>query len=244
MEASPEMAGDWIKMRGNLWDDPRVGALVDATETTEATIVGGLYWLWATADQHTEDGLMPGLSVRQIDRKTGIQGFGEALVSVDWLSEENGGVRLARFTEHNGASAKSRATDAQRKARVRTLSGNEPDMFRTESGQIPPKLGARVREEKSNTPPTPTGVEARFEEFWSAYPKKTGKDAAKKSFMVRKPNAELLGSMLTALTTQKQSRDWQKDSGQYIPNPATWLNQGRWMDGEDGGQQAQQETFV
>jgi hypothetical protein len=29
---------------------------------------------------------------------------------------------------------------------------------------------------------------------------------------------------------QKTSAQWQKDNGQYIPNPATWLNQGRWDD--------------
>ncbi|MFP5340444.1 MAG: hypothetical protein ACLGIW_18465, partial [Gammaproteobacteria bacterium] len=106
------MAGDWIKMRGNLWDDPRVAALVDATDTTEAQVVGGLYWLWATADQHTEDGHLPGLTLRQIDRKTGIPGFGAALVAIGWLSDGEGGVVLSNFTEHNGTSAKRRCTDA------------------------------------------------------------------------------------------------------------------------------------
>lgn len=116
------MAGDWIKMRSNLWDDPRVGALVDATETTEATVIGGLYWLWATADQHSEDGFMPGLTLRQIDRKTGIPGFGAALVLIGWLSETEGGLTLVKFDEHNGASAKKRAVTAKRVANHR--SGN------------------------------------------------------------------------------------------------------------------------
>ena len=26
------------------------------------------------------------------------------------------------------------------------------------------------------------------------------------------------------------SAQWQRDNGQYIPHPATWLNQGRWDD--------------
>ena len=91
------MAGDWIKMRGNLWDDPRVSALVDATDSSEAAVVGGLYWLWATADQHTEDGTMPGLTVRQIDRKTGLPGFGQALVSIGWLADHPEGVRIVNF---------------------------------------------------------------------------------------------------------------------------------------------------
>ena len=110
------MAGDWIKMRGNLWDDPRVSRLVDLTDTSEAQIIGGLYWLWASADQHTEDGVMPGLSLRQIDRKTGIQGFGEALVSIGWLADHPEGVRIVNFEEHNGSSAKARASTAKRVA--------------------------------------------------------------------------------------------------------------------------------
>ena len=79
------MAGDWIKMRGNLWDDPRVSKLVDLTGSSEAAVIGALYWLWATADQHTEDGCMPGLNLRQIDRKTGVPGFAAAMVEIGWI---------------------------------------------------------------------------------------------------------------------------------------------------------------
>jgi len=110
------MAGDWIKMRGNLWDDPRIGRLVDLTDSSEAAVIGALYWLWATADQHTEDGIMPGLSLRQIDRKTGVKGMGDALVAVGWLADHPEGVRIINFEDHNGASAKKRAQTAKRVA--------------------------------------------------------------------------------------------------------------------------------
>lgn len=125
------MAGDWIKMRGNLWDDPRVSKLCDLTDCGESQIVGGLYWLWATADQHTEDGVMPGLTLRQIDRKTGIVGFGAALCDIGWLADHPEGVRIIKFEEHNGESAKRRSSDAQRKANVRKVS----DKLRTDDGQ-------------------------------------------------------------------------------------------------------------
>ena len=39
-----------------------------------------------------------------------------------------------------------------------------------------------------------------------------------------------LGSLLTAVERQKCSSQWSRDGGQYIPNPATWLNQERWED--------------
>lgn len=129
------MAGDWIKMRGNLWDDPRVSKLCDLTDQGEAAIVGALYWLWAAADQHTEDGVMPGLTLRQIDRKTGVQGFGAALCDVGWLADHPEGVRIIKFEEHNGASAKRRCAEAQRKANARNVSASDADTTRTESGR-------------------------------------------------------------------------------------------------------------
>jgi len=157
------MAGDWIKMRGNLWDDPRVARICDMTDSGEAAVIGALYWLWSTADQHTEDGCMPGLTLRQIDRKTGLQGFGAALVAVGWLADDPQGVVIQHFEEHNGTSAKRRATDAQRKANGRAVSASDADNTRTEGGQKAPNLGAREekrREENNSSVPDGTGAAA------------------------------------------------------------------------------------
>jgi hypothetical protein len=66
-----------------------------------------------------------------------------------------------------------------------------------------------------------------FETFWQSYPKKTGKDAAKKSWMKLRPHID---NILHALSWQINSDQWQKQDGQFIPNPATYLNQGRWKD--------------
>jgi hypothetical protein len=84
----------------------------------------------------------------------------------------------------------------------------------------------------NNTPIIPQGIDARFQEFWNAYPNKVGKGAAEKAFKKIKPavSDQLLSDMLTALSAQKQSEKWQRDNGQYIPNPSTWLNQRRWED--------------
>jgi len=75
-----------------------------------------------------------------------------------------------------------------------------------------------------------TPLAQMFIEFWKAYPKKTGKGAAEKAFSKIKPSKELLQKMLAAISIQKESSQWKKDAGQYIPNPATWLNQKRWED--------------
>lgn len=91
------------------------------------------------------------------------------------------------------------------------------------------------------TPKPPRGVDGRFEKFWAAYPSKVGKDAARKAFDKRKPDDALLTSMLSAIEVQRFSDKWLKNQGEFIPNPSTWLNQGRWMDGAaaDGGESTQ-----
>lgn len=76
--------------------------------------------------------------------------------------------------------------------------------------------------------------ESRFDVFWKAYPRKQGKGAAEKAFAKAKLNGHF-DSMLTALELQKQSEQWRRDAGQFVPNPATWLNQRRWEDEIPGG---------
>lgn len=82
-----------------------------------------------------------------------------------------------------------------------------------------------------DTPPTPSKSGSdRFDLFWRAYPKKIGKAYAKKCFDKLNPSAELTERMIKAIEEQKRSLEWKRDNGQYIPNPSTWLNQGRWDD--------------
>lgn len=82
---------------------------------------------------------------------------------------------------------------------------------------------------------TKADYSALFDTFWKTYPKKVAKDAAYKAFAKRKPDGKLLKEILQAVELQKASEMWAKDGGKYIPNPATWLNQGRWMDELEGG---------
>jgi len=68
-----------------------------------------------------------------------------------------------------------------------------------------------------------------FDAFWSEYPKKVGKKDAKKAYekALKSTDAE---TMIRAVQAQKGSGQWTRDNGRYIPNPSTWLNQGRWDD--------------
>lgn len=82
-----------------------------------------------------------------------------------------------------------------------------------------------------------------FKTFWSAYPKKAGKDAAKKAFVKRKFDEQAFEKVMAALNEQKASEQWVKDAGQFIPHPATWLNQGRFDDELMGGGQQASSAF-
>lgn len=108
------------------------------------------------------------------------------------------------------------------------------------------KGGSRVVEPKGNsstpsssatstpsdkTPPKPpkgaVAFEPEFLQWWDGYPKKTGKAAARKAWgkavvaVGPLKLIEALGAQLPAMLA-KESK--------YRPNPATWLNEGRWED--------------
>ena len=71
-------------------------------------------------------------------------------------------------------------------------------------------------------------LDPAFDAFWAVYPKKTGKEAARKAFKKIPKSARSL--LVPAVEAQKKSRQWMEENGRFIPNPATWLNQGRWED--------------
>lgn len=69
-----------------------------------------------------------------------------------------------------------------------------------------------------------------FDVFWDAYPRKVGKPKAESAFRKANPSGPVLEAMLVAIVTQKRSAQWTRDGGEFIPHPATWLNQRRWED--------------
>ncbi len=96
------------------------------------------------------------------------------------------------------------------------------DPLRTQSKNGPAKAPEKKKQSEV--------MEERFERFWKEYPKKVGKRDARKSFLKINPSDALLGRMITAVVAASATFQWQKDNGQFIPNPATWLNQQRWED--------------
>lgn len=149
-------AKPWIKMRTDLWDDPRVSALCDALDADEARVIGGLYRLWSIADAHSTDGTLSGLTIAAVDRKCAFPGFANALQSVGWLAESDAGVTIPDFSVHNGQSAKSRAQNSlrQQNRRSRGQSASKVSRSTRDRGETEtrPASDARVtRREESRT---------------------------------------------------------------------------------------------
>jgi|LSQX01.2.fsa_nt_gb hypothetical protein len=69
--------------------------------------------------------------------------------------------------------------------------------------------------------------ETAFDAFWDLYPKKIGKDAAKRAWQKRKPDKQLQDEIIEGVKRAIE-KDRRFKAG-YIPNPATWLNAGEWQ---------------
>ena len=69
-----------------------------------------------------------------------------------------------------------------------------------------------------------------FDQFWKEYPKKVAKQSALKAWKKINPDDELFRKIMDGLKRWKDSGEWDRDGGQYIPYPASWLNGSRWED--------------
>lgn len=135
------MAGDWIKMRSGLLTNPKVIRMArslasnrffmdwwtrgtnkhcddsvyemcDVTVVTRVT-VGSLLSVWAAVNEcASEDGFVKGITLFEVDEMAGAPGFGDAMVTVGWVEEEEDGLLFPNFHEHNTVG-KQRSTGAK-----------------------------------------------------------------------------------------------------------------------------------
>jgi hypothetical protein len=154
------MAGDWIKMRADLAEDPAVIAIGAKLGMDEFAVVGRLQCLWAWADGQSRDGHASGVTQQWIDRKVQRDGFAQAMCDVGWLSVDNSGITIPNFDHHNGDTAKTRALGTKRKQKARAAPTGHavvPESVRDTSRSERDKSETREekRREELNTPPNP-----------------------------------------------------------------------------------------
>lgn len=167
------MAGDWIKMRTHLSDDPAVISIAAQTKLDEYGVVGRLHKLWSWADSHTTDGNAPivttALPYAWLNRYLHCDGFAEAMVGVGWLGIDSDGIHIPNFERHNGQTAKQRALTAKRvadhKAKTRTngnADGNADSVTPTVTTALPREeknISTSGKEKREPKPADPEDLE-------------------------------------------------------------------------------------
>jgi hypothetical protein len=67
-----------------------------------------------------------------------------------------------------------------------------------------------------------------FDEFWSIYPRKVGKDRARRAFEAALKRAEAEAIVQGALKYRHDAH--RIEEPEFTAHPTTWLNQDRWID--------------
>lgn len=195
------MAGDWIKMRSDLFTHPKVVRIASALKADRLRVVGGLMSVWCLFDAHSIDGSLDGYTIEALDELIGWPGFSSAMVAVSWMTETPNSLDLPRFSEHNGQSAKRRAQETERKRLAREdaeLSASEADKKRTREEKRREELSTSLRSVDAAKQPTARGSRlpadfqtdmqfavdagiqncleesAKFRDYWNAQPGQKG----------------------------------------------------------------------
>lgn len=158
------MAGDWLKMRHDLADDPAVIRLASSCGLDEFAVLGRLHVLWSWADRHTADGHADGLGLAWVDRKVRHDGFAVEMVRVGWLEETGSGLAFPRFDRHCSDTAKARALKKDRMQRCRGAARATEAPLEKRRVEVPPPPRARARGEQD-----PAGWET-LRDAWKAGP--------------------------------------------------------------------------
>lgn len=119
------MAGDWIPMRLDLYEDPAVTYMADKLQCREETIVGYLHRVWSWASRQCHDGSVTNVTLMSLGRVTNVAGFPELMRDAGWLVETQDDqgrpcVVFPKWENWMSESAKKRLQDAKRQAKRRS----------------------------------------------------------------------------------------------------------------------------
>jgi uncharacterized protein YdaU (DUF1376 family) len=157
-----------------------------------------------------EDKLFRLFNARTEDEKTAIKN----VLKDFWTKTEDGYVQGRSKTEIE--LYKDRLETASKSAKKRWDKGSMPTQCQPNAN---PLLTNNLI--TNNLITTNQYISKDFDIFWSAYPKKIGKQAAMKAWNKIRPDINVV---LKALAWQKESKQWFEQAGRFIPHPSTWLN--------------------
>ena len=98
----------WIKVEITTPNKTEIRAAARICGITRERAFLAFFELWTYFDANTATGLLPNLSLDDVDDISHVENFGKALVQVGWIVEEAGGLSVTNWNRHNGKSAKAR----------------------------------------------------------------------------------------------------------------------------------------
>jgi len=223
----------YLKLDVGYLTNPKVAAVSLESPMAVLLHLGSI----AYSAQHLTDGIVP---VKLLLRITGATPADVALLESEhlWVDLKDGNAGIHDYLEHQRSAA-----DAKGAAEKATIAANARWSAERDAASMPESMPVsmlnasvssmpREREEKErkDTPvatATPADLTAMFDAFWALYPSKVGRSAAYKSFVKAVKGA---GIDVVMAGATRYANDRNLPDRQFIPNPATWLNQGRWAD--------------
>ena len=160
------MAAEWIKMRTDLYRDPKVCVMADVIHgdvtgdaqrdvtgrnaryadsvtrrLTRNAVVGALVSVWGVSRirgrRDGDDLILAGCAVAVLDDIADLPGFGAAMMSVGWAEESTDGVILPGFfNEFNADPRAAKRPAAERQKRYRERKKAEVDAQRDVTGDV------------------------------------------------------------------------------------------------------------
>ena len=116
----------WIKVETHTPDKPEVRQIARLCNCTKADAFLAIFRVFVWLDEQTDDGHVEFFTPIDADEIGGLNGLGQALETVRWITFSTSGAVVSNWDRHNGQSAKRRCLDAERKRRnVRMESGKD-----------------------------------------------------------------------------------------------------------------------
>lgn len=194
----------WFRFHSDAMRNPKVAKLTDREFRL---------WVRLLSVAAENDGTIPALDDLKLvlnARLDHLLAGVERLLSVGLIDRKDTGYEPHNWNKFQYKSDTS--TDRVQKFRAsRNVSETPPDTEQIQKQKVVPKGTL------ANTP--------EFDAFWSVYPEKVGKGAARKAFPValsKAPLETLIAGVRRYIATKPRDRNY--------CHPSTWLNEERWSD--------------
>ena len=204
---------------------------IEQNEANNINFYDGSYWTYNTTKAYAE--IFPYFSQRQIQcalkhlRDEGILKTGNynksAYDRTLWYAFTEKGISIMQKCKMEDVKM-SNGFDAQ----VQPIPDNNTDIIPDRDNSNNNSLASETDTKQKK--PDLKELEKDFEEVWKAYPKKQGKEAAKKAYIKARKAGTSNCEIVAGLTRYRMFITQNKTEDRYIKHGSTWFNQQCWND--------------